>query len=164
MSVRRPAPAPGAVVFKPKESMTKFGNFFPKLYAIFGCVFLVALAGGYFLSSRFHNGTFWLMPIMTGFPIGSMVLTGIYVGRVSKRKIVIDGDRIRMIEGAQVKTNLQWHQITRLTIRRERDADLYELWVKNQPLAVHAAFFQDGDKLLQAISARTSLAWERVKA
>lgn len=161
MSVRRQAPASGQQVFKPKESMTKFNNFFPKLYAIFGGVFVLALVGGYYLSSAFHNPTFWLMPVMTGFPIVSMVLTGVFVTRMSKRRIVIDADRIRMLEGNQVQTNLAWHQITRLTIRRERDADLYELWVKNQTIPVYAAFFHDGDKLLQAISARTSLPWER---
>ena len=50
-----------------------------------------------------------------------------------------------------------------LHIRKENEDNVYEVWVKNQSIPLPAGFYQDGDKLIKAVSARTKLAWENVK-
>lgn len=142
-------------VFKPRETVQKFSKIFPALYAIFGAIFLVALVAGIWLG-------YYLVPIMVAFPIFGTIAAGVYASRLAQSVIVIDGDRLRIVQGKAVKANLLWHQITRLTIRKEREEDLYEMWVKDQSVPLPASFYQDGDKLIKAVSARTSLAWERV--
>jgi hypothetical protein len=77
-------------------------------------------------------------------------------------RVVIDGDRIRVVQGKLVTLNLPWHTITRLTIRDVQGGNMYELWVKEKATPLMADFFEDGDKLLKAVSARTSLAWEKI--
>ena len=58
---------------------------------------------------------------------------------------------------------MPWSQVTRLTVRREREDDVYEVWVRNQPVTLPASFFEESDKLLQAVSAKTRRPWERAK-
>jgi hypothetical protein len=97
------------------------------------------------------------------FPAFSIAGGAIYANRLTQSRIVIDQERMRIMQGSQCQANLPWSQITRLTVRREREDDVYEVWVRNQPVTLPAAFFEDQDKLLQVVSARTRRPWERAK-
>lgn len=161
MAMRRPPNSPAGSgqatnqqVFKPKDSVLKFSKIFPGLYAIFGAVFVAALVAGVWTG-------FYLVPVMVAFPILGTVIAGTYASRLSRSRIVIDGERLRIVQGNKVQANLPWGQITKLTIRKEREEDLYEMWVKESPIPLPAAFYNDGDKLIMAVSARTNKPWVR---
>jgi hypothetical protein len=144
---------PQQIVFKPKEQVLKFSKMFPMIYGGLGVVFLIALGIGLWTK-------FYLIPVFMAIPIFSAVAGGTFVKRLTQSRIVIDGERLRIVQGNQVQANLAWGQITKLTVRKENDNDIYEMWVKNQPIPLPAGFYHDGDKLLKAVSARTKLAWE----
>jgi hypothetical protein len=171
MAMRRPPgppPPPGAQaatpstqVFKPRDTVYKFQRFFP---VILGGLLLALLAGGggaYAL--RTWLPMWWMIPLFMAFPAFSIAGGAIYANRLTQSRIVIDQERMRIMQGSQCQANLPWSQITRLTVRREREDDVYEVWVRNQPVTLPAAFFEDQDKLLQVVSARTRRPWERAK-
>lgn len=148
--------APQPIVFKPKEQVVKFSKIFPLIYAALAVVFLIALGIGIWAKN-------FLIPLFMGIPIFSAVAGGTFVNRLTQSRIVIDGERLRIVQGNVVQANLAWSQITKLTIRKENDDNIYELWVKNQSIPLPAGFYHDGDKLLKAVSARTKLPWEAAK-
>jgi hypothetical protein len=142
-------------IFAPKDTLGKFSKIFPMLYVGFGVVMVALIAAAYFLNQ-------WVLPLMGAIPMASVIATGTFATKMQNTRVVIDGDRIRIVEGKFVKLNLLWHQITRLTIRQVNDGQMYELWAKDKATPLMADFFVDGDKLLKAVSARTSLAWEKL--
>ena len=165
MAIRRSpagqgAPA-GQQVFKPRASVYKFQSYFPIILGGLLVVLLAATAGAYAL--RTWLTLWWMMPLFMAFPVFSIAGGAIYANRLTKSRIVIDQERLRILQGEQVQANVPWSQVTRLTVRREREDDVYEVWVRNQPVTLPASFFEDSDKLLQAVSARTRRPWERAK-
>lgn len=168
MAMRRPPGPPGAPpatpsqqVFKPRASVYKFQSFFPMLLGGLLVVLLLGVAGAYAL--RAWLPMWWMIPLFMSFPVFSIAGGAIYASRLTKSRIVVDQERLRILQGDQVQANLPWSQITRLTVRREREDDVYEVWVRNQPVTLPASFFEDSDKLLQVVSARTRRPWERAK-
>lgn len=157
MAIRRQATTQptNQQVFKPRDTLGSFSKIFPMLYVGFAVVMVLLLVAAYFLNM-------WIVPIMGAIPMASVILTGTFTTRMQNTRVVIDGDRIRLVQGKQVTLNLPWHTITRLTIRDVQGGNMYELWVKEKATPLMADFFEDGDKLLKAVSARTSLAWEKL--
>jgi hypothetical protein len=159
MAIRRQA-APQAQnanqqVFKPRDTLGAFTKIFPMLYIGFGVVMVALLVAAYFLNM-------WIIPVMGAIPMGSVIATGMFTTKMQNTRVVIDQERIRVAQGKALTLNLAWHQITRLTIRDVQGGNMYELWVKEKATPLMADFFEDGDKLLMAVSARTSLAWEKL--
>jgi hypothetical protein len=142
-------------VFKPRDTLGKFTKIFPMLYVGFGVVMVLSLAAGFFLGM-------WLIPLMAAIPMASVIATGMYAEKMTNMRVVLDQERIRVFSGKQPTLNLAWHQITRLTIRDVQGGNMYELWVKDKATPLMAEFFDDSDKMLKAVSARTSLAWEQL--
>jgi len=147
---------PNQIVFKPRASLVKFSRFFPPILAGLGVLFILGLAAGYWLKQP-------LIPVMMAVPIFSIAGGAIYANRLTQGRIVIDMERIRIIEAGAVKANLPWNQITRLTMRQDGDDTVHEMWVKQQAIPLRAAYFEDGDKLLAAVSARTNRGWETLR-
>ncbi|MFN3432277.1 MAG: hypothetical protein ACK46X_20295 [Candidatus Sericytochromatia bacterium] len=142
-------------VFKPRATLGSFTKIFPMLYVGFGVVMVASLAAGFFLGM-------WLIPLMAAIPMASVIATGLYAQRMTHMRVVLDLERLRVFSGKQPTLNLAWHQITRLTIRDVQGGNMYEVWVKDKATPLMAEFFEDSDKMLQAVSARTSLAWEKL--
>jgi hypothetical protein len=139
----------------------KFQSFFPLIVA--GLVVAVLLGGGIAYALRTYLPLWWMIPLFMAFPAVSVVAGAVYANRLAASRIVLDGERIRIMQGQTVEANIPWTQISRLTVRRERDDDVFELWLRNQPVRLPAAFFENSDQLLQAVSARTRRPWERVR-
>jgi hypothetical protein len=157
-----PGPLPaGQQVFKPRASVYKFQSFFPLIVA--GLVLAVLLGGGIAYALRAYLPLWWMIPLFMAFPAVSVVAGAVYANRLAASRIVLDGERIRIMQGQTVEANIPWTQISRLTVRRERDDDVFELWLRNQPVRLPAAFFENSDQLLQAVSARTRRPWERMR-
>ena len=158
MAIRRSAAASGNLaahqqIFKPKDTIAKFSKLFPAMYVGFGLVLVASVGLAVWLNM-------WLIPVMAVVPMVSVIATGLYAKKLMSARVVIDAERIRVFQGKQATLSLAWHQITRLTIRQVQDGAMYELWVKDKATPLMADFFVDGDKLLKAVSARTSLSWE----
>lgn len=163
MAIRR-SPGPNQTnqqIFKPRASVFKFAKFFPMILAALLVVLAAGFGGAYMV--RQWLPMWWMMPLFMSFPIFSVVGGMLYANRLTKARVVIDQERLRIIQGDRTQANLSWSQITRLTVRQERGDNVYELWVRNEPIQLPAAFFEDGEKLLQAVSARTRRPWERAK-
>ncbi|MDB5102003.1 MAG: hypothetical protein JWM80_6424 [Cyanobacteria bacterium RYN_339] len=147
-------PAPQQQVFKPRESLIKFTRFYPLILAGIVVMIGVGIAIGYYLKA-------WLVPVMMLFPLFSTAVGATIANRLSKSKVVIDPGGLRLVQGEQVQVAVAWNQVTRLTVRQERGDNVYEVWVKNRQYVLPAAYYENGDALLSAVSARTNRPWER---
>jgi hypothetical protein len=158
MAMRPPGaasrPAPQQQVFKPRESLIKFTSFYPLIITGVLVAIGVGIALGYYLHA-------WLVPVMMAFPLFSTVVGASIAKRLSKSKVVIDQGGLRLVQGDQVQAAVAWNQVTRLTVRQERGDNVYEVWVKNRQFVLPAAYYENGDQLLSAVSARTNRPWER---
>jgi hypothetical protein len=167
MAMRTNAPGPGSrppasqQVFTPRESVYKFQSFFPLIVA--GLLLAVVTGGGIAFALRAYLPLWWMIPLFMSFPAVSVIAGAVYASRLASSRIVLDADRIRIMQGQRVEANLPWGQISRLTVRKERNEDVFELWVRNQAVRLPVAFFENSEELLQAVSARTRRPWERVR-
>lgn len=151
---RRPAQQQ---VFKPRESLVKFTQFFPLILAGIAVMVVAGVVVGYYL----HQ---WLIPIMMGFPLFSTGVGASVANRLSKSRVVIDQGGFRVLQGDVVQVHVPWNQVTRLTVRQQNGDNVYEVWVQNRPIALAAPYYENGDQLLAAVSARTNRPWERQRA
>lgn len=162
-----PGPGPGGPnapqVFKPRASVLKFGKFFGPILVMVLVLLGMGTGVSYMLGQWFPKlfSMWWIMPITMSIPLVSVIGGAVYANRLTKARVVIDGQSLRILQGDHVEAHLAWSQITRLTVRQERGDNVYEVWVRDQAVPLPAAFFEDGEKLLQAVSARTRRPWER---
>jgi hypothetical protein len=154
-------PPTGRQVFKPRASVYKFQAFFPLILG--GLVAAVALGGGLAWLFRAVLPMWWMIPLFMAFPALSIGAGAIYAQRLTRSRVVVDDDRLLLLQGNEVEASIPWSQITRLTVRKEREEDIFEVWLRDQPVRLPAAFFEHSDQLLQAVSARTRRPWERAR-
>jgi hypothetical protein len=137
----------------------KFQSFFPLILG--GLVAVVALGGSVAWMFRAVLPMWWMIPLFMAFPALSIGAGAIYAQRLTRSRVVVEDDRLLLLQGTEVEASIPWSQITRLTVRKERDEDIFEVWLRDQPVRLPAAFFEHSDLLLQAVSARTRRPWER---
>lgn len=143
-------------VFKPREAVTAFSRYFPIMYAVFGTIFAITTVAAIYFQ-------LWLMPVFMAFPLISLVAGGVYVNRIKNTRVVIDLERLRVMRASTVVAAVPWRQVSRLTMRQQQGGILYEVWVKDQPIMLPAGFLEDGDKLVQAVSARAQKPWDMLE-
>jgi hypothetical protein len=141
-------------VYKPRESLVKFTQFFPLLVTGVAALMAIGIAIGYYAHM-------WLIPVMMVFPLFSTIVGATIANRLSKSRVVIDQAGLRVLQGDLVQSHIPWNQVTRLTVRQERGDNVYEVWAQNRPVALAASYYENGEQLLAAVSARTNRPWER---
>lgn len=146
--------APQQQVFKPRESLVKFTSYFPLIISAVAVVLALTCV------LAWKTG-FWLIPVMTTFPLFSTVVGATIANRLSKSRVMIDQAGLRLLQGDQVQVAVPWNQVTRLTVRQQNGDNVYEVWVQNRPIALAASYYEGGEQLLAAVSARTNRPWER---
>ncbi|MEB3197548.1 MAG: hypothetical protein VKP62_10135 [Candidatus Sericytochromatia bacterium] len=155
-------PGGGQQVFKPRASVYKFQSYYPLIAA--GLVVAVAAGAAIAYGLRAWLPLWWMIPLFMAFPAVSVGVGAIYAQRLTRSRIVLDGERLRIFSGQNLEANIPWSHITRLTVRRERNQEIFEIWLRDQPVQLPVAFFEQGEGLLQAVSARTRRPWERPRA
>lgn len=155
-----PGPPPqqgpnGQLVFKPRESLSRFASFFPPLIGATAVLFLAACGVGYYLSNV-------LIPVMLLIPLGSVSAGMIYAKRMMAARVLIDPQRLRLFQGKQLQLEIPFSAITRLQIQPTDQGDeAFIIWAGAQELPFPAAFFDHQERLLQEISRRSNRPWER---
>lgn len=161
--VEPPGPPPqqgpgGQLVFKPRESLARFASFFPPLIAGTGLLFLAGCGVGYYLGGT----STILVPAMMLMPLGSVTVGMLYARRMMGARVIIDPQRLRLLQDNKLQMEIPWGAITRLQIQPTDQGDEHFLiWAGAQELPFPAAFFDHQDKLLAEISRRANRPWER---
>lgn len=147
-------PAPQMQVFKPRESLIKFTRFFPVILTGIAVMVGVGIAIGYYTHM-------WMIPVMMAFPLFSTGVGAAVANRLSKSRVLIDHTGLRLMQGEVVQANIPWNQVTRLTVRQQNNDNVYEVWIRDRAVTLAAAYYENGEQLLAAVSTRTNRPWER---
>ena len=148
--------APQQQVFRPRESVIKLTRFFPLVISGVVAMLGVGIAVGFYMNA-------WLIPLMMAVPLFSTVVGATIASRMSKSRVEIDQVGLRLLSGDTLQAHIPWNHITRLTVRQERGDNVYEVWVKSRVVPLQAAYYENGDQLLAAVSTRTNRPWERLR-